>query len=333
MKTRSVPRTHAAAPADEPLRALVEAARLAPSGHNAQPWTFRVVGRALELHADRARSLPLADPDGRERTIACGAALLHVRLAAARLGRVAVVELLPVPGDADSLARVLLADERRATPDELRLIEAMSRRHTHREAFPPWPVDEDLLCELVHAAAVERAWLHVVSGDRAGVAALVAEADRRQGADPALRRERSAWLRANRSQRTDGVPMRAFGLGDVASCLMPLVERAFDRGGNRAAAEVRAVHEAPSLVVLGTERDDPRAWLQVGQALGRVLLTACAGGVSGSFLNAPIQVPRLREQLASELGRRGFPQVMLRLGYGRAAAVAPRRRLEDVLER
>lgn len=339
MKTRSAPLPASTRSLDDALRHLVGRARLAPSGHNTQPWRFRIVGRALELHADTSRSLPLSDPQGRERTIACGAALLHVRLAAAELGRVAVVELLPDRGDPGLLARVLLADERRATPDELRLAEAMAQRHTHRGVFPPWPVEEELLCELVHAASVERAWLHVSSGDRAGIAALVAEADRRQGADPALRRERAAWLRSNHSRRTDGVPMRAFdagpgfGLGDLASWLGPLWERAFDRGKGRAAADARAVREAPALVVLGTDRDDPRAWLAAGQALGRVLLTACARGVCGSFLNAPIQVPRLREQLTRSLGRQGFPQVMLRLGYGRTPAVAPRRSLEDLLGR
>ena len=63
------------------LEALVRYAVLAPSTHNTQPWRFRVRQDALEVFADRSRSLPVADPDDRELTISCGAARAVARLA------------------------------------------------------------------------------------------------------------------------------------------------------------------------------------------------------------------------------------------------------------
>jgi nitroreductase len=71
--------------ADE-LRAVVDYAVLAPSGHNTQPWQFKVVAETLELWADRRRALPIVDPHGRELTISCGAALAFVRIAIGRWG-------------------------------------------------------------------------------------------------------------------------------------------------------------------------------------------------------------------------------------------------------
>ena len=53
----------------------------APSLHNSQPWRFRVTARVIELYADPERTLPVADPDGREQRMACGAALFNLRLA------------------------------------------------------------------------------------------------------------------------------------------------------------------------------------------------------------------------------------------------------------
>jgi len=44
------------------LPALVEAAALAPSSHNTQPWRFRPDGDAIDLLADRTRALPVNDP-------------------------------------------------------------------------------------------------------------------------------------------------------------------------------------------------------------------------------------------------------------------------------
>jgi hypothetical protein len=46
----------AAATDAELLRFFVNYAILAPSGHNTQPWLFRIGGRNLELLADRRRA-------------------------------------------------------------------------------------------------------------------------------------------------------------------------------------------------------------------------------------------------------------------------------------
>ena len=63
-----------------------------------------------------------------------------------------------------------------------------------------------------------------------------------------------------------------------------------------------------------------------------LLLRAQAAGVSASFLNQPVEDSALRPRLRKLLGGRGFPQLVLRLGYPREAARAtPRRALQDVV--
>ena len=52
-----------------PLRDIVELACRAPSVHNTQPWLWRLDGDRIELHADRRRQLPVADPSGRNLVI------------------------------------------------------------------------------------------------------------------------------------------------------------------------------------------------------------------------------------------------------------------------
>ncbi|WP_458721578.1 hypothetical protein [Candidatus Nitrosocosmicus sp. R] len=55
---------------------------LVPSGHNTQPWTFRISDDSIiEMYADRTRALPVVDPDDRELTISCGSALFNMQLA------------------------------------------------------------------------------------------------------------------------------------------------------------------------------------------------------------------------------------------------------------
>ena len=57
---------------EEKLRFLLNYAVLAPSGHNTQPWLFRLSGDKVELYADRTRGLAVVDPEDRALVISCG---------------------------------------------------------------------------------------------------------------------------------------------------------------------------------------------------------------------------------------------------------------------
>ena len=82
------------------------AAVWAPSVHNTQPWRFTVRGQQISLYADAERQLRVADPDGREMMISCGAALFTARLAVRSLGYLPEICLLPDPGQPLLVARV-----------------------------------------------------------------------------------------------------------------------------------------------------------------------------------------------------------------------------------
>ena len=138
-------------------------------------------------------------------------------------------------------------------------------------------------------------------------------------------------MHSNRSRSRDGVPGYAFGFGDIMSAAGPLVVRTFDMGGGQAAKDRQLAEGSPVLAVLGTEGDTPADWLAAGQALAKVLLRAQAEGVSASFLNQPVEVPELRPQLRDVIGRTGFPQLLLRMGYGPEVRPTPRRTVEEVL--
>lgn len=327
------PRRLPALPDHHALRRLVEFAVLAPSGHNTQPWRFRIRDGALELRADRTRSLPVADPDDRELTLSCGAALGYLRVAVRALARTAQVQRLPDPDDPDLLARITLAEPCEATLDEVTLFAAIRRRHTDRGRFAARLVPQRVLQTLADVPRMEGAWVRVLCApdEKGPVADLVAEGDRRQGADPAFRHELAAWIHSNHSRARDGVRAGVYGVPDVASAAFPQIVRSVDWGSRQAAKDRRLACAAPALLVLGTHDDTPEAWLRCGEALSLMLLRACVHGVGASFLNQPVEVPELRARLADLLGVTGHPQLVLRIGYGREAPASPRRSLDDVL--
>ena len=314
------------------LRHLVNFAILAPSSHNSQPWLFKVQGDKVELYADRSRALSVVDPDDRELIISCGAALHHLQVAAHEFGFAAKSEPLVEKEDYDLLARVRFSQANTFKKDVHDQFIAMPKRHTFRYAFEPIPLIDNVV-EALKSLGGNEVWLEWVekAADKEKVAELIAEADRVQWHDPRFRRELASWCHANRSRSNDGMPGYAMGLNDVTSSFSPLMIRTFDMGQGRAARDKELALASPVLVVMGTKEDNPEAWVQTGQLLSEFLLRARAEGVFASYLNQPVEVPDLRLKTADIVNREGFPQLILRLGYGYAIPATPRRDVHEVL--
>lgn len=313
--------------ASDRLEALLGYAILAPSPHNTQPWLFRLNVSDVEIYADRRRLLGHVDPFGRELHLACGAALLHLRIAAGYFGQGHTYDLLPDPQNPMFLARFALHLKEETRSEDVVLFQAIRERRTNREPFRPELVPDEILDELGESASQEGAWLVALADDtgREAVADLVARADKIQWADAGFRKELAHWVRMDPEHQADGIPSRDLGVRDWMSFAGPALIRTFNRGNDHAARDADIALHSPVLAVLGTNSDDPRTWLQAGQALGRVLLQAQANGVSVSHLNQPIEVENLRGELARLLGREGtFPHIVLRLGYGPPVRPTPR---------
>ncbi len=307
---------------------LLAAATAAPSMYNTQPWRFRVLPAAcaIELRADPERLLPVADPSGRGMHIACGAALLNLRLAAAVAGREAVVQLLPNPAEPLLLARVGLAGPHRAGSAERELHAAIAARRTNRGPFSGRRVPAGVLAELADAARAEGGILHVLdSGETGRVLGLVRDAERDRLADPAYRAELTRWAGGSRDR--DGMPDSVLG---PRSPDYPAPVRDFTPG-RPGPAGYAWFEEHPQLAVLSTSFGGRTQWLLAGQALQRVLLTATERGIATSPLTQPLETADAWLVRDPRSGREE-PQMILRIGYGLPVSRAPRRPVPDVLD-
>jgi nitroreductase len=319
-------------PATPLLRRAIADAILAPSSHNTQPWRFRLHGDVISLYADWSRHLPVIDADGRQLVMSCGAALFNLRASIRAGGRRDMVELMPDPIDPALLARIWAGEVFEPASLDLRLAEAIPQRRTFRQPFAVRPVSTALADDLAVMAAREGAWMvRLVPAQKHAIATAVAEADRRQFAQPAYRRELARWLVPTGSHRRDGIPFERKEYGSASPLAIALRVRSKDLGADFGQRETELIRGAPVVVVLGTDRDDRDDWLACGQALEAVLLRATSIGLSASYLNQVLEVSDLRQQIAALVRPRGRPQLILRLGYGRPEPPTPRRPLAEVL--
>lgn len=290
----------------------------APSGHNTQPWRFKILPSKVEVYADRTRCLPVVDPYDRELAISCGAAIGFIEVAARAFCLNTTVTYLNTSQDTDLLAEVKFSQGEAATPEELTLFEVIPNRRTNRSAFRMQAVPEGVLRRCRELSDQFGTDLTIIEkkSDREDVAKLVSEGDKIQFEDPHFRRELAAWIHSTRSATHDGMSGAGFGLPDVLSPLGSLIIRTFDMGNGIAANDAQKIISAsPVLFVFGSESDTSEAWLNTGRALAHVLLYLTVQGVSNSYLNQPIEIEALRSELQTTTDMAGFPQLLLRIGY------------------
>jgi hypothetical protein len=319
-------------PTRERLLQVIELACRGPSVHNTQPWLWRVVDdNAVELYADRTRQLPLADPDGRNLVISCGAALHHAQVAAKALGLSSRLELPLVPARHELLARIEF-DAGRSPADAAQRLETLHRRCTDRRRFTSWPVPDARLSNLTEAAAAWGAYAIPVTDVTARFRAelLIERAMTTQASDPRYAKEQAMWIEHSDS---DGIPTSS-AAPPRAECMAERPNRF--RGEQLGIDSPRLVESSDGLMAICTGHDDQSSWLRSGQTLSAVWLHATRAGLSIVPLSQAIEVPETREALHRDvLAGMARPQLLLRVGWQEIAratlARTPRRPLDDVL--
>jgi len=119
------------------VRAALTVACRAPSVHNTQPWRWVFDGTWLFLYGDPDRRLCAADPQGRQLTISCGAALDHARQAFVSMGWFTYVTRVPDPDHPWLLAVLEFRPWDGPLNRTAARVRAIARRHSDRLPLSP----------------------------------------------------------------------------------------------------------------------------------------------------------------------------------------------------
>lgn len=277
------------------VRKVLEAAVMAPSGENAQPWQFRIREAAnqstIDVCVSEEREQSLYGWGNRAAYVAIGAALENMRLASPLYGYTAAIRLLPDAHERLLAARVTL--ERRAAPVDP-LAERIHTRATNRRPYDAQALSAYDAAALRAAGNAPQCRLALFT-DRADINALA-----RVGAvnelvmlnNPILHSfffNHVNWTRAEDDEKKAGFFIETLELPPPARVGFRIMRdwkraRFLNRffGFNLLVAKQNAAlySTASAIGVVVSERESARDALDAGMFIERIWLTADALGLS-----------------------------------------------------
>ena len=273
----------------------------------------------------------MVDPDDHHLFVSLGCAAENLALAAAARGRPGELHVDP----SNDGAVVFAFGRGPATDSEL--FDAIPGRQSTRADYDGKPVNGADLQRLTDAAAVPGVDLILITDrpqiDR--IRDLVVEGNSAQMADRAFVQELKTWLRFSprRAIETgDGLFSAASGLPTLPAWLGPLVFELVLKAGAGSDQYARQIASSAGIAVFVGQKEDREHWVLAGRACQRFALQATALGLKVAFLNQPVEVARLRPELASLIGAPGRrPDLVMRYGYGPTLPWSARRPVEGTM--
>lgn len=327
----SVAATRRVLAASPDMRDFIRYATLAPNGHNTQPWRFKADDSQIQILPDLARRTPFVDPDDHHVFVSLGAAAENLALACAARGR---------PGDtrfdAAGDGSVAFSFGGARTPEPA-LFDAITLRQSTRAEYDGRAVAVADLQSLADAAKTPGVDLVLITErpqmDR--VRDLVLAGNSAQLADPAFVRELKSWIRFSPRAAIatgDGLFAAASGNPALPDWLGPFLFTMVFKADTDNDKYARQIRSSAGLAIFVSEREDKDHWVRTGRACQRFALQATALGMKLAFVNQPVEVARLRPELAALVGMPGRrPDIVMRFGYGPALPYSARRPVEAVL--
>ena len=308
---------------------FVRFATLAASGHNTQPWTFRVRENRVDIFPDFSRRTPVVDPD-HHLFVSLGCAAENLALASGARGRPG--ELRFDPSNEGSV----VFEFGNGPSDVSALFEAIPKRQSSRTEYDGKPINVADLQKLTVAAAIPGIDVILlterVQMDR--IRDLVIAGNTAQIANAAFITELKKWLRFSPRQAIetgDGLFGASGGSPILPAWLGPYLFDLLFKAGAGNDKYARQIQSSGGIAVFISARADTEHWVRAGRASQRFALQATALGLKCAFVNQPVEVAGLRPELAALVGMTGRrPDLVTRFGHGPALPFSARRPVEAV---
>ena len=312
-------------------RELIRYATLAANGHNTQPWKFRVRLSSFEILPDFTRRTTAVDPDDHHLFASLGCAAENLMIAGAASNRTSELRFDPAENGKVVVDMVAGGEERSS------LFEAIPKRQSTRTEYDGTPVSNKDLALLSSASQIPGIATILIT-DRMQmnrIRDLVIAGNSVQMNDKDFVAELKHWIRFNPNdamKKRDGLFAASSGNPTLPNWLgQRMFDLAFqeNKENDKYASQING---SAGIAVFVADKNDPEHWVKAGRACQRFALQATALGLKQAYINQPVELSKLRPELAALVGMPGKrPNIVMRFGYGPTMPMSLRRPVDAVL--
>ena len=302
---------------DSDYMTLIKAATQAPSGHNSQPWWFETFDHSIVISPNFEKALPAVDSQHRELFISLGCALENLCTKASELHYQTQVSL-----SEEGVITVELHKSNTVVPDPLAAF--IEKRQTNRSEYEDRRIDPALL-----QSFIDKVYEGLSPFEGAGMFHVFAKDT------PAFKNELLSWIRFNKkhSESThDGLSYAVLGAPNLPRWVTEPIVRGSLKAKTQNKTDLKKIQSSSHMVLLTTEGNDIRTWIQTGRTLERFLLLLTQAGIAHAYLNQPCEVPEINLTLRENFPKENlYPQILLRIGYAKPVAYSKRKDIKEVM--
>ncbi len=305
---------------DPRLSDILYHASLAPSGHNAQPWTVTVLAPdRLVIGSDKRRWLPGVDPENREMLLSIGAFLEYLIIAANHHANDVQYRVIAQTAFDQEILDVTLT---KVTPQPGPLNAVLLRR-TVRNGFASKELNALDVAALSHPFDGNLMFIPRESRQGRYLREGTMEANRLQTYRDAAQEELAQWIRwTDEDARKARNGLTPEGM-EITGIIGWYVRHFMDRQSvltrkfrEQTVATVRKqVNAGGGWLVISSRDSTIPALIETGRTFGRMLLLLRQRMIAVHPMTQILEEAPLRDSVVKELGIEGSVQFILRTGY------------------
>lgn len=312
---------------------MVEYGIKAPSGHNTQPWRFKINENSIEVYPNFYKELSVVDGNHRELYISLGCATENICISANELGYLYKVQII----EQDSLYFIRISLQKApAVPNSL--FSQIDKRQTNRSVYKSRIISTDTISILKKTEINQPVSVHFYkNGDETYkiLAELIYSGNEVQYNDKSFKNELLDWMRFNPKdikQHKDGLAYNVLSAPSLPKWLGKPIVGSFLKPKAQNKSEKEKINSSSHLVLFTTKENTPENWILTGQALERFFLKCTEMGIAVAFSNQPCEVHSIAEKVREQMPiNNEFPMLLLRIGYADSMPYSVRKTLNEVI--
>ncbi len=313
---------------------MVEYGIKAPSGHNTQPWKFKLNENSIDIYPNFSKELSVIDANHRELYISLGCAVENICIASNELGYLYRIEIIKQ----DSLSFIRIGLQKSEVNNKNLLFAQIDKRQTNRSIYKSEIIQVNVIDELkkvYNKNSVSIYFYQKGEDEFSQLCELVYKGNKILFTDENFKIELLDWMRFNFKhvqEEKDGLAYNVLGAPSLPKWLNKPLVKNFLTPKAQNKAESKKLNSSSHLVLIATQENTVENWILAGITLERFFLKCTELGISLAFSNQPCEVKTLTDEIRNKISiNNNYPMILMRIGYADSMPYSVRKELKEVI--